>query len=249
MIIGNKPIPPTWTNEQKHLKIVKKILKNEDLKTIAFTNMRNNILKEEYNKKLKKSLPNILKKYQKGFNYEYDNDLITLASNKKSNNHSVKRFKSLNDEFEEIIKKQNIRVEPYKPDSIKENLNNILDYRKKIALRFKYNNKEIYENNKRNLILPKSRSQLVNSILGSKYNTVSTSNDNSSLNRVKNPHYMKNSNSTISKRLVMKDYEDKFLITGINHKEFNNNKNIEENLKYNKNNGKNAKKSLSAFNF
>ena len=221
------------------------------MKSIEISNIKNNILKEEYNQKLEKNLPEILNGYKNNIKYEYDNDLITLAYKKKSNNYSVTRFKNLNDEFKEIMKKQNIKVESNKPDSIKENMKNIFDYRKKIALRFKYNNNGINNNkNKKNLILQKSRSQIMNLFKNSKDNTLSTKNGNISLNGIKNQYYMKNNNSTLSKDLVVKEYKKKFLITGMNHKNCNNNKNEKDNLKYNKNNrnNKKAKKSLSAVN-
>ena len=113
------------------------------MKSVVLTNLKNNVLKEEYNQKLKENLPRILNKYKSTGKFEYDNDLLTLASHKRENEiNNIKRYKNLNEEYKDMIRKQNIKVEPYKPDSIKENLKNILDYRKKIALRFKYDNEQ-----------------------------------------------------------------------------------------------------------
>ena len=237
---------------------MKKILKNEDMKSVVLTNLKNNILKEEYNQKLKENLPRILNKYKSSGKFEYDNDLLTLASHKRNNEiNNIKRYKNLNEEYKDMIRKQNIKVEAYRPDSIKENLKNILDYRKQIALRFKYDNDNIQKNNKMNLAIPKSRSQILKSIKNPKYNTVSTSHDNKSLKNIKNiknPDYMKfRNNSDVFKNYsqdknhVVKEYEEIFMITGMNNKKYKDNI-IEEDQDKNKkesNRIRNVKKSQS----
>ena len=237
---------------------MKKILKNEDMKSVVLTNLKNNILKEEYNQKLKENLPRILNKYKSSGKFEYDNDLLTLASHKRNNEiNNIKRYKNLNEEYKDMIRKQNIKVEAYRPDSIKENLKNILDYRKQIALRFKYDNDNIQKNNKMNLAIPKSRSQILKSIKNSKYNTVSTSHDNKSLKNIKNiknPDYMKfRNNSDVFKNYsqdknhVVKEYEEIFMITGMNNKKYKDTI-IEEDQEKNKkesNRIRNVKKSQS----
>ena len=236
---------------------MKKILKNEDMKSVVLTNLKNNVLKEEYNQKLKENLPRILNKYKSSGKFEYDNDLLTLASHKRSNEiNNIKRYKNLNEEYKDMIRKQNIKVEAYRPDSIKENLKNILDYRKQIALRFKYDNDNI-QKNKMNLAIPKSRSQILKSIKNSKYNTVSTSHDNKSLKNIKNiknPDYMKfRNNSSVFKNYSQdknhfsKEYEEIFMITGMNNKKYKDNI-IEEDQEKNRkesNRIRNVKKSQS----
>jgi hypothetical protein len=233
---------------------MKKILKNEDMKSVVLTNLKNNVLKEEYNQKLKENLPRILNKYKSSGKFEYDNDLLTLASHKRSNKiNNIKRYKNLNEEYKDMIRKQNIKVEVYRPDSIKENLKNILDYRKQIALRFKYDNDNIQKNNKMNLAIQKSKSQILNSIKNSKYNTVSTSHDNKSLKNIKSPDYMKfRNNSGVfknsqGKNHIIKEYEEIFMITGMNNKKYKDTI-IEENqekLKEESNRIRNVKKSQS----
>lgn len=200
------------------------------MKSIVLTNLKNNILKEEYNQKLKENLPRILNKYKSNGKFEYDNDLSTLANHIRDNEiNNIKRYKNLSEEYKDMIRKQNIKIEAYKPDSIKENLKNILDYRKKIALRFKYDNDNIQKNNKINLAIQKSKSQILNSIKNFKYNTVSTSHDNKSLKNIKN---IKNldcmkfkNNSGVFKNSQgqnhsIKEYEKIFMITGMNNKKF-----------------------------
>ena len=247
MLIENKSIPERWTNKLNHLKIMKKILKNEDMKTIAVTNMQNNIIKEKYNKDLKENLPKIMDKYKPNSAFEFDNDLMTLMVSKRSNIKKIKRFKNISEEYNDIIKKQNIKIEPPRPDSIKENLKNILDYRRKMALRFKYTNYCDEKSCKMNSALQKSRSQILNSISSSKYNTISTNNDIKSLNKINNVQnynfisYKKNQKilkNNLNKDNTIKEYEEKFMITGMNNKKYKDNNNIieEENIKYDESN-------------
>ena len=258
MIIENRPIPEIWKNKPTYLKVLKKVLKNEDMKNIAVSNIKNNILKEEYNNNLKENLEKILEKFKSNSKYEYDNDLMTLVNNRKSNIKTTKRYKSLNEEYNNIIKKQNIKIELPRPDSIKENLKNILDYRKKLALRFKYNNDNM-KNYKLNSALHISRSQVWNSVQRSKYNTISTSNDNNNkpikgYNNIYSYNH-KNSNdlnilenNLINKNKTIKEYEDKFMITGMNNKQFKSDIIEEENSIYNgsdNNRISNVKKSKS----
>lgn len=258
MLIENQSIPESWTNKPSYLKIMKNILKNEEMKTIAITNLNNNMLKEEYNKKLKENFPKIIEKYKANSPFEYDNDLMTLVNNKKSNAKNSKRFQSINEEYKDMIKRQNIRIEPLRPDSIKYNIKNILEYRKKIALRFKYNIYNI-KSEKHNL-LPKSRSQIINSIHNSKYNTLSTNDNNpiKGVNNIKSYNY-RNRNKQFNKNLTYKDkvrkeYEDKFMITGMNNKQFKDSiieeETCENNVKNKNNEFKkkyNIKKSQSLF--
>jgi hypothetical protein len=246
MIIENKTIPQSWTNKPTYMKIMRKVLKNEDMKGIAVSNIKNNIIKAEYNRNLKENLPKIL---QKNSSFEFDNDLMTLVANKKYNIKSTKRFQNINEEYKEMIKKQNIKCEAPRPDSIKENLKNILDYRKKMATRFKYNNSNI-KINKHNYILPKSRSQILNSFQKYKLNTISTS-DHKTLketNNIKSYIYRNKSkifdNNLTNKEKTIKEYEDKFMITGMNNKQFKDTI-IEENVgNYDDNNKINQKEKV-----
>ena len=235
MIIENKPVPEKWKSRPSYLKIMKKVLKNEDMKTIAVTNMKNNIIKAEYNKNLQENLPKIIDKFKVKSSYEYDNDLMTLVNNRRSNIKKEKRFKSINEEYKDMIKKQNLKVEHPKPDSLRENLKNIVEYRKKLALRFKYNNYNI-KIGKNKSALPKSRSQIINSnkSLKYKYNTISTSDNKSIKDNSNNKNYIfKNrtnflKNSLSHKEEHSKEYEDKFMITGMNNKQFKDTTIIEE---------------------
>ena len=224
MLIENKTIPESWTNKPTYIKIMKKVLKNEEMKAIAIANIKNNMKREEYNRNLKENLPKIIQQFKVGSSYGYDNDLMTLKDNKKSNIKSEKRFQSLSEEYKDMIKKQNLVIKPPRPDSIKENLKNILDYRRKIANRFKYNNFNI-KSSKNSSILPKSRSQIINSIQKSKFNTISIDNKKlKPLNNVKSYIYRNKSNAfnnnITNKSVTKKEYEDKFMITGMNNKKF-----------------------------
>ena len=220
MILENKKIPESWTHKSSHHIILKKLFKsNLELKKIAITNQQNNELREIYNNKLRESLPNIINEYKSNNKFGYDNDLITLINNKKRMKKmiSIPRMKNLNEEFKDMIKKQNLKIVISKPDSIKENLNNILDYRKKMALRFRYN-KIKYKD--KNIQMIKSKSQIINL---------------PSINGYMNKHYQLNKN--------IKEYEDKFMITGMNNKKFKNNDNniiIEESIENEKNNNTNS---------
>ena len=227
MLIENKTIPESWTNKPTYIKIMKKVLKNEEMKSIAISNIKNNMLREEYNRNLKENLPKIIQQFKAGPSYGYDNDLMTLKDDIKNNVKSEKRFQSLSEEYKDMIKKQNLVIKPPRPDSIKENLKNILDYRRKIANRFKYNNFNI-KSSKHSSILPKSRSQIINSIQKSKFNTISIDNKKlKPLNNVKSYIYRNKSNKSnvfnnnaINKSVTKKEYEDKFMITGMNNKKF-----------------------------
>jgi hypothetical protein len=104
-----------------------------------------------------------------------------------------------------------------------------------------------------NLAIQKSKSQILNSIKNSKYNTVSTSHDNKSLKNIKNPDYMKfRNNSGVfknspGKNHIIKEYEEIFMITGMNNKKYKDTI-IEENqekLKEESNRIRNVKKSQS----
>ena len=128
-------------------------------------------------------------------------------------------MKSLNEEFKDIIKKQNLKVPLSKPDSIKQNLNNILSYRKKIAERFKYNKFKFKK--KINLQLLKSKSQILNSKINQNQLMMDKNNENEYLDNV--------NDESINK----KEYEDKLMITGMNNKKYKNvedDKIIEENI-------------------
>lgn len=246
MVIENRPIPKVWTNKPTYLKILKKVLKNEEMKNIAFENLKNNFHKEKYNNQLKENLPKILDKCKSSSSYEYDNDLMTLVDSKKSKVKATKRFKSLEEEYNDMIKKQNTIIEPPKPDSIKCNLKNILDYRKKIALRFKYNNYN-QNNNNLNMAIHKSKSQIINPKESMNYDTASTGNDNKKtidIKKIINYSYRNNSkylkNNFTTKEKTIKEYEEIFMITGMNNKKFKDNniikeKNINENNKINEN--------------
>ena len=134
-----------------------------------------------------------------------------------------------------MIKRQNFKIEPPRPDSLRENLKNIVEYRRKMALRFKYNNfnPKIGINNS---VLPKSRSQIINSNqnLKYKYNTISTSDNKSIKDNSKNKNYLFRNRSNFlknnlsSKEKHNKEYEDKFMITGMNNKNFKDTTIIEE---------------------
>jgi hypothetical protein len=229
MLIENKEIPEKWTNKKSFLKILKKALRNEDIRNIYVKNMDDNIQKAKYNEKLKQNLPKIMEKYRNKSAYEVDNDLMTLINNRKNIINPVKKFMNINEEFNYIIKQQNMKIESPKPDSIKENLKNILEYRRQIASRFNYNK---FCNNGKNLI-KKSRSQIMKSNHNSQFYTINTNNDKS-LNKVYNlksyNHFSNKNirNNYVIKEKIKKEYEDKFMITGMNNKKFKDNYIIEE---------------------
>lgn len=237
MLIENKPIPDKWIHKKSFLKILKKALRSEDVKNIFVKNIDDNIQRGKYNDKLKENLPKLMDKYKNKSAYEIDSDLSTLIIPKRSNNKPFRQFRNINDEYNYIIKKQNIKKESPRPDSIKENLNNILEYRKKIASRFKYTKFCDVKSN----VIKKSRSQIMNPIDNSNFYTLSTNNDKKSVKKIcnlkkcNNFNYKSNDNISI-KEQIKKIYEDKFMITGMNNKNYKDNNTIEEeNIKKEKN--------------
>lgn len=209
MIYENKKIPEIWTHKPSYLKIIKKIFDtNEEMKQVVLTNQQNNEQRDIYNQKLKENFPLLKKQYISGNKFGYDNDLNTLEKSKRNiiNIIKVPKIKSLNEEYKEMIKKQNTKIKMLRPDSIKQNLNNILNYRKNIALRFKYNH--VKSKGRFNAQLPKSKSQILNSI--NKSNSISI------LNRYNNGRLAE---TNIENRCI-NDYEDKFMITGMNNKKY-----------------------------
>lgn len=204
MIIENKKIPQTWTRKNSYLKILRKIFdKSDEMKSIALTNQKNNEQREIYNQKLKVNFPLLKKKNVVSTIFEIDNDLATLMNNKRKMKKLIKipKIRTLHEEYKDMINKQNIKIELPKPDSIKKNLKNILNYRKNIALRFKYNHIKLKGN--LNSQLSKSKSQIINSL--NKYNFI---------NRGIWKENQSNENN--------KEYEDKLMVTGMNNKKFKN---------------------------
>ena len=204
MIIENKKIPQTWTRKNSYLKILRKIFdKSDEMKSIALTNQKNNEQREIYNQKLKVNFPLLKKKNAVSTIFEIDNDLATLMNNKRKMKKLIKipKIRTLHEEYKDMINKQNIKIELPKPDSIKKNLKNILNYRKNIALRFKYNHIKLKGN--LNSQLSKSKSQIINSL--NKYNFI-------------NKGIWKENQSNENN----KEYEDKLMVTGMNNKKFKN---------------------------
>ena len=236
MIFENKKIPETWTRKSSYLKILKKIFKNNDeIVKVAVSNTKNNEQREIYNQKLKENLPLLNSQYTVGNTFEYDNDLITLVNSRKKMKNLIKvpKIRSLNEEFKDMMKRQNNKkIVISRPDSIKQNLNNILNYRKNIALRFKYN--RIKLKNEFNSQLTKSKSQILNSV-----------------NRSKQMLFNKNLfNLDLvgenAGNVYKKDYEDKLMITGMNNKKY---KNVDENKiieEYSENNYQNYKYNIKS---
>jgi len=152
--------------------------------------------------------------------FEYDNDLITLLNSKRKMKKVIQipKIRSLNEEYKEMVKKINLKIEPIKPYSLKQNLKNIINYRKNVALRFKYNKFKIKKKN--SILLAKSKSQILDSI---------------NKNDIRYDVIM--SAGTENKNI--KEYEDKLMITGMNNKKFkkggNNNAIIEEKYENDKN--------------
>lgn len=130
----------------------------------------------------------------------------------------IPKIRSLNEEYKEMVKKINLKIDPIKPYSLKQNLKNIINYRKNVALRFKYNKFKIKKKN--NILLTKSKSQILDSI---------------NKNDIRYDVIM--SAGTENKNI--KEYEDKLMITGMNNKKFkkggNNNAIIEEKYENDKN--------------
>ena len=128
------------------------------------------------------------------------------------------KIRSLNEEYKEMVKKINLKIEPIKPYSLKQNLKNIINYRKNVALRFNYNKFKIKKKN--SILLAKSKSQILDSI---------------NKNDIRYDVIM--SAGTENKNI--KEYEDKLMITGMNNKKFkkggNNNAIIEEKYENDKN--------------
>ena len=209
MIYENKKIPSIWTRKASYFKILKNVFDNNyEIQQIALTNEKNNELREIYNKKLKDNLILFRRQNANENQFGYDTELNTLINNQNKLKHfkKISKMKSLNEEFKEIIKKQNLKVPLSKPDSIKQNLNNILSYRKKIAARFKYN--KIKLKKRFNLQLLKSKSQILNSKINKNQLIMAKNNENEYLDNV--------NDESINK----KEYEDKLMITGMNNKKY-----------------------------
>ena len=222
MIYENKKIPPIWTRKSSYLKILKNVFHNNyEIRQIALINERNNELREIYNKKLKENLLLLKKQNQKENPLGYDSELTNLINNQKRLKRlkQTTKIKSIHEEIKEMLIKQTLKVPLSKPDSIKQNLNNILSYRKKIAARFKYNKFKFKK--KINLQLLKSKSQIINSKSNQNQLIMAKNNENEYLDNV--------NDESINK----KEYEDKLMITGMNNKKYKNvedDKIIEENI-------------------
>ena len=222
MIYENKKIPPIWTRKSSYLKILKNVFHNNyEIRQIALTNERNNELREIYNKKLKENLLLYKKQNKKENPLGYDSELTKLINNQKRLKRlkQTTKIKSIHEEIKEMLIKQTLKVPLSKPDSIKQNLNNILSYRKKIAARFKYNKFKFKK--KINLQLLKSKSQILNSKINQNQLIMAKNNENEYLDNV--------NDESINK----KEYEDKLMITGMNNKKYKNvddDKIIEENI-------------------
>ena len=222
MIYENKKIPPIWTRKSSYLKILKNVFHNNyEIRQIALTNERNNELREIYNKKLKENLLLLKKQNKKENPLGYDSELTNLINNQKRLKRlkQTTKIKSIHEEIKEMLIKQTLKVPLSKPDSIKQNLNNILSYRKKIAERFKYNKFKFKK--KINLQLLKSKSQIINSKINPNQLIMAKNNENEYLDNV--------NDESINK----KEYEDKLMITGMNNKKYKNvedDKIIEENI-------------------
>lgn len=135
-------------------------------------------------------------------NFGYDNDLLTLVNNKRNMKKviNVPRIKSINEEYKILVKKLNTKSVPPKPDSLKNNLKSILEYRKKIALRFKYNHIKIKD--KLNSEITKKKSQIFDSL--NKYKIINNEMEKDGIDDNEN------------------EYEDKLMITGMNNKKYKN---------------------------
>ena len=171
------------------------------MKQIAITNQKNNEQRELYNLKLKENFPMIQhNKSALDNSLAFDNDLLTLISNRRKMKKvvNIPKIKSINEEYKIMVKKLNKKIITPKPDSLRHNLKNILEYRKKIAMRFKYNH--IKFKNKQNSQIAKSKSQIINSL--NKYKIEN--------NEIKNDGRKNNE----------REYEDQFMITGMNNKKF-----------------------------
>lgn len=222
MIYENKKIPQIWTRKSSYLKILKNVFHNNyEIRQIALTNERNNELREIYNKKLKENLFLLKKQNKKENPLGYDSELTNLINNQKRLKRlkQTAKIKSIHEEIKEMLIKQTLKVPLSKPDSIKQNLNNILSYRKKIAARFKYNKFKFKK--KINLQLLKSKSQILNSKINQNQLIMAKNNENEYLDNV--------NDESINK----KEYEDKLMITGMNNKKYKNvedDKIIEENI-------------------
>ena len=219
MIIENKSIPEAWIKKPEYLKIIRKVLKNKEMKNLAIKNIKNNIQKDEYNNNLKENLPKILKTNSP---YGYDNDLMTLP-NKRKSNAKIKIYKNINDEYNDMIKKQNTKINGIVPTQISQNLKNILEYRKKLALKYNiYNTKS----NNPNLVLQKSKSQNNNLIKKCNFNTISTGNEEPTTKGINNIKYYIHRNKSnflknnlTDKEKAIKEYKENYQITEMNNKQ------------------------------
>jgi hypothetical protein len=173
------------------------------MKQIAITNQKNNEQRELYNLKLKENFPMIQhNKSALDNSLAFDSDLLTLISNRRKMKKvvNIPKIKSINEEYKIMVKKLNKKIITPKPDSLRHNLKNILEYRKKIALRFKYNHKKFKD--KQISQITKSKSQIINSL--NKYKIINDEIKQYEINAYE------------------KEYEDKLMITGMNNKKFKN---------------------------
>ena len=240
LIKGNKKIPEIWTKSQCYGKLMRKFLFNEDIKKIIKQNILNNEQRFEYNKKLKQNLPKIINKSSSYENLAFDSDLIDVMKMKsyrlKESELFCKKFKTLNEEYRDLIKEQNKKNISLGSDSILFNKNNILEYRRKIALKYKnyYEPKNSVISEQENLKNNKIHSEFVKSksfstLEDKNFNKKETNEnpfikkDNCNPFRVISKTKIKNPNSKTKVRnpsAFKKENKNLFLVTGIENKKF-----------------------------
>lgn len=259
LLKSNKKIPEIWTKTQCYQKIMKNFLLNENTKKLMIQNMLNNEQRIEYNQKLRQNLPKIIHKTSSYENLAFDHDLIDVIKMKRNRIKESallgRKYKTLNEEYKDIIKEQNEKIVSPKIDSIEYNKNNILEYRKKIALKFKYyyepKNNLIFEqenlkNNKIQSAFVKSKSCV--DINDKDFNIKDISDNGLMKKNIRNPFKIISKIKERNFSALKKGNENPFLVTGMNNKKFSFQKRNEFNnnwIIYNKNNNKSASLILS----
>lgn len=202
MILENKPIPQVIQQSPNYTKMLYKIIDKNKLNSKILSNTIDNAKHDEYNKRLKINLSNLLSRYKKNTIFDLDNDLKTMKEYKTRNKiNDFSSIKSLDEEFKEIIKKQNTKILIKKPDALKENYSCILKYRKNIALRFKFDKIAKLKKSKSNLEL-------------------NNKNDIYNVGPLSNKHYNHSTKKKLNELFNKQKYIDKFLITGLNNNKF-----------------------------
>lgn len=161
MLIHNKKLPAVWRNKSgEQEKIIRKILSNENIYELVKESQKNKVLQDLYNAECRRNYSKIMRENEKLTDkFAYDSDLMNVFDRKKMRfdfEHVNRR--SLDEEISSELKKSASLPKIIKYDSLEMNKGDVINYRRRLAQRFRYkkvisskaNNK--YENSLRNSV-------------------------------------------------------------------------------------------------